>query len=100
MTFAQLHYFLSQNIGGDKRYYVPPCSKVGGDMSPRVQKLGGTCPPRPLHKLGPCPWMIPVSNLFSSWHLRPSLKTLSASFLLFLSLCVDRMYGVKLERLW
>jgi len=23
MKFAQLHYFLSQNIGGDKRYYVP-----------------------------------------------------------------------------
>jgi len=39
MKFAQLHYFLSQNIGGDKRYYVPPCPKVEG-----------TCPP---HKLGP-----------------------------------------------
>jgi len=24
MKFAQLHYFLSQNVGGDKRYYVPP----------------------------------------------------------------------------
>jgi len=34
MKFAQLHYFLSQNIGGAKRYDVPP-----------VQKLEGTCPP-------------------------------------------------------
>jgi len=33
MKFAQLRYFLSQNVGGDKRYYVPPCPKVGGDMS-------------------------------------------------------------------
>jgi len=33
MKFAQIHYFLSQNVGGDKKYYVPP-----------VQKLGGTCP--------------------------------------------------------
>jgi len=24
MKSAQIHYFLSQNIGGDKRYYVPP----------------------------------------------------------------------------
>jgi len=23
MKFAQLHYFLSQNRGGEKRYYVP-----------------------------------------------------------------------------
>jgi len=29
MEFAQLHYFLSQNIGEDKIYYVPPCPKVG-----------------------------------------------------------------------
>jgi len=34
MTFAQLHYFLSQNIGGDKGNYVLPYSKVEGDMSP------------------------------------------------------------------
>jgi len=34
MKYARLHYFLSQNVGGDKRFYVPP-----------VQKLGGTCPP-------------------------------------------------------
>ena len=40
MKFEQLHYFSRQNVGGDKRYYVPP-----------VQKLGGICPP---HKLGPC----------------------------------------------
>jgi len=33
MKFAQIHYFLSQNVGGDKRYYVPPCPKVGEDMS-------------------------------------------------------------------
>jgi len=39
MKFAQLHYFLSQTIGGDKRYYVH-----------RVQKLGRHVP----HKLGPC----------------------------------------------
>jgi len=24
MKFAQLHYFLSQNVGWDKIYYVPP----------------------------------------------------------------------------
>jgi len=35
MKFEQLHYFSSQNVGRDKKYYVPP-----------VQKLGGTCPPR------------------------------------------------------
>jgi len=34
MKFEQLHYFLSQNVGGDKIYYVPPCPKVEG-----------TCPP-------------------------------------------------------
>jgi len=28
MKFAQPHYFLSQNVGGDKIYYVPPCPKV------------------------------------------------------------------------
>jgi len=27
MKLAQLHYFLSQNVGGDKRCYVPPCPK-------------------------------------------------------------------------
>jgi len=36
MKFAQLHYVLSQNVGGTKDI-----------MSPPVQKLGGTCPPRP-----------------------------------------------------
>jgi len=36
MKFAQLHYFLSQHVGGDKRYYVHP-----------AQNLGRTCPPRP-----------------------------------------------------
>jgi len=41
MKSAQIHYILSQNIGGDKRYYVPP-----------LQKLCGTCPPL---KLGPWP---------------------------------------------
>jgi len=34
MKFAHVHHFSSQNVGGDKRYYVPPCPKVGGDMSP------------------------------------------------------------------
>jgi len=33
MTFAQLRYSLSENIGGDKIYYVAPCSEVWGDMS-------------------------------------------------------------------
>jgi len=33
MKFAQLHYFLLQNVEGNKIYYVPP-----------VQKLRGTCP--------------------------------------------------------
>jgi len=36
MKFAQLHYFLSQNIGGEKDI-----------MSPTVQKLRGTYPPLP-----------------------------------------------------
>jgi len=35
MTFAQLHYFLSQNIGGGQNIICPPCSIVGGDMFPR-----------------------------------------------------------------
>ena len=39
MKFVQMHYFLSQNVGGDKRYSVSP-----------VQKLGIMSP----HKLGPC----------------------------------------------
>ena len=39
MKFAQLHYFLSQNIGGNKKILCPPCR---GEMSP----------PSP-HKLGP-----------------------------------------------
>jgi len=33
MKIARLQYFLSQNIVGDKRYYVPPVQKLGGDMS-------------------------------------------------------------------
>jgi len=36
MKFAQIHYFLSQNVGGTKDI-----------MSPPVQKLGRTCPSRP-----------------------------------------------------
>ena len=32
--FAQLYYFSSQNVGGDKIYYAPQ-SKSWGDMSPR-----------------------------------------------------------------
>jgi len=36
MKFARLHYFLSQNVGGAKRYYVP-----------LVQTLSGTCHPSP-----------------------------------------------------
>jgi len=34
MKFVQLHYFLSQNIGGIKRYCVSPCPKVGGHVLP------------------------------------------------------------------
>ena len=34
MKFAQLHYFSSENVGGDKRYYVPPVQKLG-EMSSR-----------------------------------------------------------------
>jgi len=34
MKFAPLHYFLSQNVGGDKRYSVPPCPKVGESCPP------------------------------------------------------------------
>jgi len=36
MKLVQLHYFLSQNVEGDKIYYVSP-----------VQKLGGHAPPVP-----------------------------------------------------
>jgi len=32
--FAQLHYFSSQNVGGDKRYYVSPVQKLGGHFPP------------------------------------------------------------------
>ena len=34
MKFAQIHYFLSQNVVGDKRYYVPPVQKLGGHVLP------------------------------------------------------------------
>ena len=44
--FAQPHYFLSQKVGGYKRYYAP-LSKSWGDMCPR-----------PLLKLGPCPQLL------------------------------------------
>jgi len=40
--FAQLHYFLSQNVGGTKDIMYP------------LSLLGGTRCPRPPHKLGPC----------------------------------------------
>jgi len=40
MKFAQLHYFLSQNVGGGKRHYVPPCPNVGGHVPPSSLKLG------------------------------------------------------------
>jgi len=43
IKFAQLHYFLSQNVGGTKDI-MPPCPKVGG-----------TCPPVPPFKIGPWP---------------------------------------------
>jgi len=33
MKFTQ-HYFSSQIVGGEKRYYVPPFPNVGRDMSP------------------------------------------------------------------
>jgi len=35
MKFAQLHYFLSQNIGRDKIYYVPLSKSWGGHVRPR-----------------------------------------------------------------
>jgi len=41
MNFLQLHYFLSQNIGGQKI------------LCPPLQNLGGTCTPRPPLTLGP-----------------------------------------------
>jgi len=37
VKFAQLYYFLSHNVGREKRYYVPPCPKVGETCLP--------CPP-------------------------------------------------------
>jgi len=51
MKFAQLQYLSSQNVGGDKRYYVPP-----------VQKLGGHVP----HKLGPWLHALTQSDCFYS----------------------------------
>jgi len=56
--FAQLHYSLSQNIGGDKKYNVP-----------LVQKLGGTCPPLnsvPAHGRNEVRWR-PVSSEISDF---------------------------------
>ena len=44
MKFAQLHYFLSQNVGGGKRYYVPPVQKLGAHV------------PRPPINLVPAPY--------------------------------------------
>jgi len=34
MKVAQLHYFLSQNVGGGKKYYVPPLQSWGGHVTP------------------------------------------------------------------
>jgi len=42
MKFARLHYFLSQTVGGDKRYYAHPCPKVG-HVPPTPHKLGPWC---------------------------------------------------------
>jgi len=39
MKFAQLHYFLSQNIGRDKRYYVPLSKSWGGHVRPAPHTL-------------------------------------------------------------
>jgi len=35
MTFAQLHYFLSQKHWEGQKILCPPCSNVGGELSPR-----------------------------------------------------------------
>jgi len=43
MKFAQLHYFLSQNVGGGKDI-----------ISPLSKSWGGHVLPVPSHKLGPC----------------------------------------------
>jgi len=34
MKFLQLHYFLSQNIGGAKDIVCPPVQKLGGHVTP------------------------------------------------------------------
>jgi len=39
MKFAQLHYFLSQNVGGVKRYYVPPCPKSWRGHVPPINSV-------------------------------------------------------------
>jgi len=39
VKFAQIYYFLSQNVGEDKRYYVPPCPKVCGGHVPLVNSV-------------------------------------------------------------
>jgi len=37
MKFAQLHYFLPQNIGGNKRYYVPQTPSLNFKLGPLWQ---------------------------------------------------------------
>ena len=34
MKFAQLHYFLPQNVEGDIRYYAPPVQNLGEHVPP------------------------------------------------------------------
>ena len=49
MKFAQIQYFLSQNVGGDKRCYVPPLSKSCGGHVPPINSV----PARLYHCAGP-----------------------------------------------
>jgi len=62
MKFAQLHYFLSQNVEGDKRYYVPPVQKLGGHVSPSPHKLG--------------PWWYMTAIWRSHWRWRRYIEDL------------------------
>jgi len=39
MTFAQLHYFLSQNIGGGQKILCPPLFKSWGGHVPPVPSI-------------------------------------------------------------
>jgi len=73
MKFAQLHYFLSQNIGGTKDIMPPPFKSWRGHFPPS------------LHKLGPCYRLI---------HARVALKSYFCNFL------TSCMRQLEIPKIW